>query len=451
MSMNDVLVQSPLLTQTTSVKTIPHLALVQRICDSTLRLLQNANWLPSVETNEILFHAWPKDDRLILIFDAAVFKQPDVLGDGRLARRLRSGLGHRRVAVTLHDLLYVQIGYAPTPQHELQSQTLNLNEQPSPLHVPIGLTHKGSWWLSITDMDSCLIGGARRMGKTNLLHGWIAALLRGGQTELYLWDGKGGTEFHRYARHPQANILSSNPADLLAALTQIHQELQDRLQLFQDTGVTHLSAYNQQTRKALPLIVIMIDEAALLPTEAQELLGQLVALGGAGGIHPVIATQRPDADTVQGVLKSNLSTRIALPVPDRQTSQIILGRAGAEKLPKWRGRLLTYWEARPVEAQSFFVELGPEPARQINPRLLDFQEQQMVQVALALGGWFHIQKIAAELGIGDEAVTSQARQWEEIGWLTGIQYDKNTRSPRRLGRRLTNTLVDLAGLDGFTD
>jgi hypothetical protein len=75
----------------------------------------------------------------------------------------------------------------------------------------------------------------------------------------------------------------------------------------------------------------------------------------------------------------------------------------------------------------------------------------MVQIALALGGWFHIQKIATELGISDEAVTSQARQWEQIGWLTGIQYDKTTRPPRRLGRRLTDTLVDMAGLDGFTD
>lgn len=75
----------------------------------------------------------------------------------------------------------------------------------------------------------------------------------------------------------------------------------------------------------------------------------------------------------------------------------------------------------------------------------------MVQAALSLGGWFPFQKIASELGIGDVAVTSQARQWEEIGWLTGNQYDKTTRPPRRLGRRLTDTLVDMAGLDRFTD
>lgn len=449
--MNDLLVQSPPVTQSIKFEAVPQLALVQRLCDSTLRLLQNANWLPRIEREAVLFHAWPREDRLILIFDAAIFKRPEAIANGQLAQRLRSGLGQRRVAVTLHDWLYIQVAYAPTPQQELQSQVLNLEEQPSPLHVPIGMTSKGSWWLSIPEMDSCLIGGARRMGKTNLLHGWIAALLRGGRAQLYLWDGKGGTEFQRYAGHPQATVLSADPADLLLALAQVHQELHRRLQLFRNTGVTNLPAYNQQSTAALPLMVIMIDEVAWLPEEAQEVLGQLVALGGAGGIHPVIATQRPDAETVRGVLKSNLSTRLALPVPDRHISQIILGRAGAEKLPKRRGRLLTFWEAQPVEAQSFYMELAPEPGRQLPASWLGSQELQMVQVALGLGGWFHIQKIAAELGVGDEAVTSQAQRWEEIGWLTGIQYDKTTRPPRRLGRRLTATLVDLAGLDGFTD
>jgi hypothetical protein len=57
MSMRDVLAQSPARTQSTAVEAIPQLALVQRLCDSTLRLLQNTNWLPRDETYEILFHA----------------------------------------------------------------------------------------------------------------------------------------------------------------------------------------------------------------------------------------------------------------------------------------------------------------------------------------------------------------------------------------------------------
>lgn len=79
----------------------------------------------------------------------------------------------------------------------------------------------------------------------------------------------------------------------------------------------------------------------------------LIARGGAVGIHPILATQRPSSDMVTPRLKGNLITRIALPVPDRASSMVILDCADAENLDKIPGRLLITRKARLVEAQAF--------------------------------------------------------------------------------------------------
>ena len=66
-------------------------------------------------------------------------------------------------------------------------------------------------------------------------------------------------------------------------------------------------------------------------------------------MHPVFATQRPDAKTLSGVARTNLGTRIALPVPDGGSSRTILAQVGAENLP-----------ARPYSANRMLFESWPE-------------------------------------------------------------------------------------------
>jgi hypothetical protein len=160
-------------------------------------------------------------------------------------------------------------------------------------------------------------------------------------------------------------------------------------------------------------------------------------------VHPVLATQRPDADAVQGLVKGNLSTRIALPVPGVHDSLVILGHGGAEKLPKERGRLLFTWDGRLVEAQSFLVALPESGGEQAPPAsLLTTAERRLARAAIEqLGGWFHINRLAEITGESKDRVNTLAQQWEALGYLTEIQ--RNDRG-HVVGRQITQTLAAVA-------
>ena len=248
-----------------------------------------------------------------------------------------------------------------------EPRPLNLNEQPGPWHVPIGDMLDGRpLWLDVITMDSVLIGGSRRMGKTRLLHGWIQALMHGGQTQLYLWDGKPScAEFGRYAGHPSVTVIDEK--NLADGVHEINAIMVERAAQFAQAGVVDFQAFTAQRRDLKPVVFIVDELAAisLLPGADGILrtIEDLISRGGAFGIYPVLATQRPTANAVRGVSKTNLQTRISLPVPSHVDSQVILERVGAEKLPKVKGRLAIVWEAKLIQAQSYRVEL-PESSCQ---------------------------------------------------------------------------------------
>lgn len=77
----------------------------------------------------------------------------------------------------------------------------------------------------------------------------------------------------------------------------------------------------------IPPLVVILDESAFLP-EAARTLTELVVRCGAFGVHPVVGVQRPDADTLSGLLRANLMTRIALRCATRGDSHIIVTKNG---------------------------------------------------------------------------------------------------------------------------
>ena len=100
-------------------------------------------------------------------------------------------------------------------------------------------------------------------------------------------------------------------------------------------------------------IYVIIDEFADLMTtqkrEALPILCRLAQLGRAAGIHLIVATQRPTRDIINGQIKVNIDSRIALRCPTAQDSRNILNYSGAELLPKYgKGFYLTPDTMRPV-------------------------------------------------------------------------------------------------------
>ncbi len=423
--------------------------LAAHIATQAFQLLVRSNMLRDEHNDAPIIYAWTRTDRVILIVDPLRLKNIDGVISHRFRHHLGTILQGRRVVVTNHRGVFVQIAYWPEPVRELVFKPLDISEQPSPLHVPVGHTAKGDLWLSIAEMDAVLIGGARRIGKTNLLHGWIRALLHGAATRLILYDGKGGVEFGRYAGQPRVQIVTES---LAPALAELFQEMNSRLDLLREAQITNLTDYNKGhgSGGGLERIVFVVDEIAHALEEpgVVDVLVDLAARGGAAGIHPVMASQRPSSNVITPQLKGNLVTRIAFPVPARADSFVVLDHSGAEKLQKTPGRLLIRSGSRMIEAQAFLASTF-EPVEKVRmlpgSTRLSTREQRLAAAALEREGWFKIRDIAMATGESRDWVNAVARKWQTLGWLTEVQ---RSEKGQPLGRRITPALSELLGENG---
>ena len=419
----------------------PQVELAAKIATRAFELMTRRSVLADEDSDQPAIYYWPHPDRdsVVLIVDPMFVQNIHRATAANFVSHLENVLQGRRVlAIHLESGLYYRVAYVPAaPTPDLASRPLDLNAQPSPVHVPIGMTVTGDLWLSLVEMDAVLIGGARRMGKTNLLHGWIAALLQGKETRLVLFDGKGGVEFTRYAKRPLCHVVTDR---LALALSDMSAEMSRRFDLLKAAGVANLTDYNRGRGAGARLerIVLVVDELAYALREpgVEAVLIDLIARGGALGIHPVLATQRPSSDVITPQLKGNLVTRIALPVPDRASSMVVMDRAGAESLVKTPGRLLIMYGARVIEAQAFQVPaiVGDEPPALPAMAELSEREARLAQAALGQGGWFKIKAIADATGERLSYVTDVAQKWQVLGWLTPVQ--RNERGAN-LGRQVT--------------
>ena len=135
--------------------------------------------------------------------------------------------------------------------------------------------------------------------------------------------------------------------------------------MFSEHNVKDLASYNKvaetdETLKKLPSVVVVIDELADLmlvaAKEVEESICRVAQMGRAAGMHLVIATQRPSADVITGLMKANIPSRIAFAVASAMESRIILDTAGAEKLVG-RGDMLyaPLGEGKPKRVQGCFI------------------------------------------------------------------------------------------------
>ena len=196
---------------------------------------------------------------------------------------------------------------------------------------------------NIAKLPHLLIAGTTGSGKSVCMNSLILSLLykaRPDEVKLIMIDPK-MVELGIYNGIPHLYVpVVTDPKKAAGALQWSVVEMLKRYRLFSEIGVRDLENYNRhcltQGEPTMPQVVIVIDELAdlmmIASKEVEESICRVAQMGRAAGMHLVIATQRPSADVITGLMKANIPSRIAFAVSSTLESRIILDQGGAEKL-----------------------------------------------------------------------------------------------------------------------
>ncbi len=226
----------------------------------------------------------------------------------------------------------------------------------------------------IAKLPHVLIAGTTGSGKSVCTNSLIVSLLYKSTPEevrFIMVDPK-MVELAPYNGIPHLLIpVVTDPKKAAGALQWAVFEMMKRYKAFSENGVKDLASYNAlaeqaqpdengEKMKKLPSVVVVIDELADLmlvaAKEVEDSICRVAQMGRAAGMHLVIATQRPSADVITGLMKANIPSRIAFAVASSMESRIILDNPGAEKLVG-KGDMLyaPLGEGKPRRVQGCFI------------------------------------------------------------------------------------------------
>ena len=220
---------------------------------------------------------------------------------------------------------------------------------------------------NIAKLPHLLIAGTTGSGKSVCINCLLLSLLYKAtpdEVKLIMIDPK-MVELGVYNGIPHLYVpVVTDPKKAAGALQWSVVEMMKRYRLFSEAGVRDLAGYNayceRMGEKTMPQVVIVIDELADLmmvaSKEVEESICRVAQMGRAAGMHLVIATQRPSADVITGLMKANIPSRIAFAVSSSLESRIILDQQGAEKLIGMGDMLYApIGVGKPVRIQGAFV------------------------------------------------------------------------------------------------
>ncbi|HGQ2382029.1 TPA: DNA translocase FtsK [Streptococcus pneumoniae] len=242
------------------------------------------------------------------------------------------------------------------------------------LEIPLGKAVNGTARaFDLSKMPHLLVAGSTGSGKSVAVNGIIASILmkaRPDQVKFMMVDPK-MVELSVYNDIPHLLIpVVTNPRKASKALQKVVDEMENRYELFAKVGVRNIAGFNAKVEEfnsqseykqiPLPFIVVIVDELAdLMMVASKEVEDAIIRLGQkarAAGIHMILATQRPSADVISGLIKANVPSRVAFAVSSGTDSRTILDENGAEKL-LGRGDMLfkPIDENHPVRLQGSFI------------------------------------------------------------------------------------------------
>lgn len=208
------------------------------------------------------------------------------------------------------------------------------------LSIALGKDVAGTAWLyDLSKMPHLLVAGATNSGKSVCLNAIIVSLLYQNNPDdlrFIMVDPK-RVELPTYNGIP--HLLTPVITDVnktINALKWCLNEMERRYDVLNKSGKRNIQSYNASNSEKMPYIVFIIDELAdFMMTAGKDMEAAVIRLAQmsrAIGIHLILATQRPSVDVITGLIKANITTRIAFSVASLVDSKTILDSSGAEKL-----------------------------------------------------------------------------------------------------------------------
>ena len=218
-------------------------------------------------------------------------------------------------------------------------------------------------YADLARMPHLLIAGSTGSGKSIAIHSILMSLLYKNtplSLNLLLIDPK-RVELAHY--HDLPHLLTpviTEAKDAISALRWTVREMEERYKILQSARKRDIVSYNSSAEEFMPYIVIVIDELADLMAafgrEVEASVVRIAQMARAVGIHLIVSTQRPSVEVITGLIKANITSRIAFQVASQVDSRTILDGAGAEKLLGNGDMLYLAGDAgRPRRIQGAFV------------------------------------------------------------------------------------------------
>ncbi len=250
------------------------------------------------------------------------------------------------LAITALPLITAQAGYVSVDVPRVDRETARFEDyiQPqttpgdAPMRIAIGVNLEGELVeADLSNPNTChfLVGGTTGSGKSEFLRSILLSLVRRhspAQLQIALVDPKRVT-FPEFEHMPWLHSpIVYDPEAAIDLMSQLVEEMEERYRKFQAQRCADIITYNRQNvKQILPRIVCIFDEYADFMADKtsrgnlEDSIKRLGAKARAAGIHLIVATQRPEAQVVTPLIRSNLPGRVALRTASEADSKIILG------------------------------------------------------------------------------------------------------------------------------
>ena len=351
----------------------------------------------------------------------------------------------------------------PNPEASLVTLgdiTREFPEHAGPLMAWLGLDLGGKpVYIDLAKMPHLLIAGSTGTGKSVCLNALLASVLLRSTPEdlrMILIDPK-KVELNHYESIPHLlTPVVTNMKDAAAVLSNIVREMESRYELMGMKRARNLRDWNEARAAAgeppMPTIMVLIDELADLmmvsPAEVEDSIIRLAQKSRAVGIHLVLATQRPSADVITGMIKANVPSRIAFAVSSQVDSRVVLDAGGAESLlghgdmlfrPVGTSRLQRLQGAYVSEEEILAItdhwraQGKPEMRRELMERPepvedpLDAEMDEMVERAIEMvveQGTASVSLLQRRLGVGYARAGRLVDTLERLGVVSGHEGSK---------------------------